>query len=118
MHTVQPARDPRLMASASVVTRSWMSSRMASSKLRIVPRISTVSGMMFSRRPPLMTPMVTTAGSCVRSICRLTTVCRPSTTWAAVTMGSMPDHGIAPWVWRPWMVILRLSALAIVGPGL
>ena len=83
----------------------------------MVPRISTDSGMMFSRRPPLIAPIVTTAGSWVRSIWRLTTVCRPITTWAAVTIGSTPNQGIAPWVWRPWIVILRLSALAIVGPG-
>ena len=70
MHTVQVAREPRATASASVVTRSWISSRMSSSKERMVPRISTLSGMMFWRTPPLMVPMVTTAGS--RATC---TVC-------------------------------------------
>jgi hypothetical protein len=34
-----------------------------------VPRISTWSGMMFSRTPPLIAPMVTTAGSRFRSRC-------------------------------------------------
>ena len=117
MHTLQPAREPRLIASASVVTRSWISSRIASSKVRMVPFISTESGMMLPRTPPLMLPMVTTAGSCVRSIWRLTTVCRPSTTCAAVTIGSTPYHGIAPCVWRPSTVIFKVSELAIAGPG-
>ena len=72
---------------------------------------------MFSRTPPLMAPMVTTAGSRVRSISRLTMVCSPSTTCAAVTMGSTPNQGIAPWVWRPLMVIFSLSELAISSPA-
>ena len=90
---------------------------MASSKLRMVPRISTESGMMFSRTPPLMAPMVTTAGSRFRSRLRLTMVCKPSTIWADVTMGSTPSQGAAPWVCLPCTVILSLSLLAIVGPG-
>ena len=80
MQTVHPAREPLAMASASVVTRSWMSSRISSSNVRTVPRISTLSGMMFSRTPPLIMPTVTTAGSRVMSTLRLTTVCRPRTT--------------------------------------
>ena len=83
----------------------------------MVPRISTDSGMMFSRKPPWMVPMVSTAGSRVRSVWRLITVCRPSTTWADTTIGSTPAQGMAPWVWLPCTVIFRLSALAIVGPG-
>jgi hypothetical protein len=82
-----------------------MSSRMSSLKLRMVPRISTLSGMMFSRTPPRMVPTVTTAGSWVMFRLRLTTVCSPSTTWAAVTIGSTPIQGAAPWVWRPCTVI-------------
>ena len=117
MHTWQPAREPRLTASASVVTRSWMSSRMPSLKVRMVPVISTLSGMMFWRTPPRMVPRVTTAGSSVRSMVRLTTVCSPSTTCAAVTMGSTPAQGAAPCVWRPSTVIFSVSLLAMVGPG-
>ena len=117
MHTRQVARLPVPMASARVFTRSWIASRMSSLKVRMVPRISTRSGMMFSRTPPLMAPMVTTAGSSVRSIVRLTTVCRPSTTCAAVTMGSTPFQGAAPWVWLPCTSIFSLSELAMVGPG-
>ena len=95
------------MASAMVVTRSWMSSRISSSKLRIVPRISTLSGMMFSRLPPRIMPTVTTAGSRVMSTLRLTTVCSPSTTWAAVTIGSTPSQGAAPWVCLPCTVMWK-----------
>ena len=51
------------MCSAVSVTRTWTSSRIASSKVRMVPIISTESGMMFLRTPPLMRPTVTTAGS-------------------------------------------------------
>ena len=89
---------------------------MPSSKVRIVPIISTESGMMFSRLPPLMAPTVTTAGSCEMSTWRLTMVCSPSTTCAAVTIGSTPSHGIAPCVWRPVTLMRKRSALAIVGP--
>ena len=83
----------------------------------MVPVITTSSGMMFCRRPPWMVPMVTTAGSRVRSIWRLTTVWMPITTWALVVIGSTPNQGMAPWVWLPRTVIFRLSALAMVGPG-
>ena len=116
MHTSQPARAARAMCSAVSLTRSWTSSRIASSKVRIVPRSSTESGMMFSRTPPLIAPTVTTAGSRAMSTWRLTIVCRPSTTCAAVTIGSTPRHGIAPCVCRPAMVMRKRSALAIVGP--
>ena len=94
-----------------------MSSRIVSSKLRMVPRISTESGMMFCRTPPLIMPTVTTAGSRVMSTWRLTIVCRPSTTWAAVTIGSTPYHGMAPCVCRPSTLMLNESALAMAGPG-
>ena len=72
---------------------------------------------MFWRTPPLIMPTVTTAGSRVRSTWRLTTVCRPSTTCAAVTIGSTPNQGIAPCVCRPSTLMLNESALAMVGPG-
>ena len=76
-----------------------------------------MSGMMFSRTPPLIMPTVTTAGSRAMSMPRLTTVCSPSTTCAAVTIGSTPSHGAAPCVWRPCTVMPKRSELAIVGPG-
>ena len=117
MQTLHVARDAAEMPSASVVMRSWIASRMPSSKLRMVPRISTESGMMFSRTPPLIAPMVTTAGSRFRSSVRLTMVCRPSTICADVTMGPTPSQGAAPCVCLPCTVIFSLSELAIVGPG-
>ncbi len=62
--------------------------------VRMVPTISTWSGMMFVRLPPWMLPIETTAGCLTMLICRLTIVCRPITISAAVTtMGSTPDHG-------------------------
>ncbi len=117
MHTSQPARAAWAMCSAVSLMRLWTSSRISSSKVRIVPRSSTESGMMFSRTPPLIAPTVTTTGSRVMSTWRLTIVCRPSTTCAAVTIGSTPCHGIAPCVCRPATVIRKLSALAIAGPA-
>ena len=70
-----------------------------------------------SRTPPRIMPTVTTAGSLAMSTPRLTTVCSPSTTCAAVTMGSTPSHGAAPCVCVPWTVIEKRSVLAMVGPG-
>lgn len=100
----QRARAAPEMPSANSVTCTWMSSRMPSSKLLIAPRISTESGMMFSRTPPLIAPRVTTPGWRFRSMLRL-------------TMGATPSHGAAPWVCLPCTLIFGLSLLAMVGPG-
>ena len=51
---------------------------------------------MLKRWPPLKMPNVTTAGSLLMSSWRLTMVCALVTISAAVTIGSMPFHGIAP----------------------
>ena len=57
--------------------------------------------MMLLRIPPLMAPKDTMAGARVRSTWRLTMVCTPVMICAAVTIGSTPSHGRAPWVCRP-----------------
>ncbi|MNT89380.1 hypothetical protein D3C71_1596910 [compost metagenome] len=57
-----------------------------------------------------------TAGSLLMLSWRLTTVCRPSTTWLAATTGSTAFHGDEPWPPRPSTRILRLSDPAISGP--
>jgi hypothetical protein len=76
--------------------------RCAGSKVRMVPIISTSSGTMLWRMPPLIAPTVTTAGLAVMSTWRLTTVCSAPTICDEMTMGSMPPHGRAPCVWRPF----------------
>ncbi len=82
----------------------------------MVPVISTVSGTIFGPVPPLMLPMVTTAGERVRLALRLTTVCTPLITWAEVTMGSMVFQGMPPWPWLPVTLILSMSLAAVVAP--
>ena len=82
----------------------------------MVPIISTLSGMMLLRTPPLMTPTDTTAGLRVMSTWRLTTVCRPLTICAATTMGSTPCHGREPWVWRPVTTAFQAWEPAMNGP--
>ncbi len=67
----------------------------------MVPTISTSSGTMLWRMPPLIAPTVTTAGFAVMSVWRLTTVCIALTICDETTMGSMPPQGRAPWVCRP-----------------
>ena len=68
--------------------------------------------MMLLRTPPWMMPTVTIDGVKVTSSWRLAIVCRPSTICEATTIGSTPFQGAAPWVWRPFTRILKLSALA------
>ena len=70
--------------------------RTFSSYVRMVPVISTVSGTMLGPVPPLIVPMVTTAGDAVRLAFRLTTVCRPEMTRAEVVIGSTVFHGMPP----------------------
>ncbi|MNT66253.1 hypothetical protein D3C72_2043050 [compost metagenome] len=71
---------------------------------------------MFSRVPPLIEPMLKTAGSLVISSERLMTVCSALTICAEVTMGSTPSQGAAPWVCLPSTVMRTVSALARTGP--
>ena len=73
--------------------------------------------MMLARTPPCTVAIVSTEGVSVASSWRLGMVCSARMICAAVTTGSTPRHGDEPCVCRPWMSILRLSALAISPPG-
>lgn len=110
---------PALCATISAVrrTRSWMSRCMAASKARIVPSITTESGMMLLRIPPWKLPTVTMEGARVTFTCRAAMVCSAVTTCAPTTMGSTPPHGTAPCVCRPRTTMRKLSALAMVPSG-
>jgi hypothetical protein len=117
MHTVQPAREPRLTASASVVTRSWMSSRMAfvegadgAAHLHavgddVLAHAAADGAQAHHRR--LLGDVDAAADH------RL----QPSTTCAAVTIGSTPSQGAAPWVWRPCTVIFSCRSWPSWGPA-
>ena len=110
---------PALAAICSAVRRMrrWMSWRTSASNVRMVPTISTSSGMMLPRTPPWMLPMVMMDGVRVTGSWRLATVCSPSTIWEETTIGSMPPQGAAPWVCRPRTTMRSQSALAIVLPA-
>ena len=98
-------------------TRAKMSARIPSSKVRIVPTRRARSGMMLLRTPASNWPTVTTAGSRVMSSVRDTTVWSAVTISLPTTIGSIPDQGFDPWVWRPWTRISKRSAAARSGPG-
>jgi hypothetical protein len=102
--------------SASFFTRACMSACTPSSNVRIVPTSRALSGMMLLRTPDWNWPTVTMAGSSVMLTLRLTMVCSAVTICAPITMGSTPCHGVAPWVWRPLIVISKLSEPAMKGP--
>ena len=74
---------------------SGMRSHRDSSKVRMVPAISTLSGMMLKASPPRMRPTVTTADSrgCTR---RDTICCRVVMMWAVASTGSIASWGMAP----------------------
>ena len=75
---------------------SWTSRR----KDRTPPARYAVSGITLKASPAWLIVTETTArrrGSTFRD----TSVCKPSTTWDAATIGSMPLCGQAPWVPRP-----------------
>jgi hypothetical protein len=99
-------------------TRRWISWRVASLKVRIVPPSSACSGTMLDLTPAWNVATVTTAGASVMFTCRLTMVCSAETIWAPMTTGSTPPHGTAPCVWRPWMRMVNESELAMSGPVL
>ena len=67
IRTVAEAPLAAAIDSAVLVRRSWSCARTPSSKVRIVPAMSTLSGTMFVRTPPCIMPTVTTAGVSVRS---------------------------------------------------
>jgi hypothetical protein len=91
--------------------------RMPSSNARTVPCSSALSGTMLKRWPPSKMPNVTTAGSWLMSSSRLTIVCDAVTISAAVTIGSMPFHGVAPWLCLPCTTMRKVSELAIAPPA-
>ena len=107
-------------ASAVFSTSRFIASKICcfclASNVRMVPIISTVSGMMLLRTPPLMMPTDTTAGFCVMSICRLTTVCMALTICAATTMGSTPCQGREPCVCLPVTTTFQACEPAMNGP--
>jgi len=81
------------MSSAVRLMRAWISSRIFASSERIVPSISTSSGMMLFRTPPWIAPTVTIDGASDESTWRLGIVCSPRTICDAITIGSTPSHG-------------------------
>ena len=105
IRTVAVAPLAAAIDSAVLVRRSCSWARTASSNVRIVPAISTLSGTMLVRIPPRIIPTVTTAGVSVRSVCRLVSVWMPRTICDAATIGSIPFQGRAPCVWRPLTVM-------------
>ena len=98
--------------------RTCTSLRIAASNVRMVPVITTLSGMMLPRTPPWMVAIVTTAGAAVTSIWRDVIDCSALTIWVATTTGSTPRHGYAPCVCLPCTVMLSPSAAAIAPPAL
>ncbi|MNN58347.1 hypothetical protein D3C81_1733920 [compost metagenome] len=86
--------------------------------VRMVPVITTDSGMMLLAIPPLIEPTLTTPMPLVRSLRRLMSVCRPSTIFALATIGSVPVQGAEPWVCCPLMVMRNSSSLFSAAPGL
>ena len=105
------------MSFAVRVMPSMICWRTLGSNVRNVPIISTWSGMMLLRMPPLMAPTDTTAGCAVMSIWRLTSVCRPITICAEATIGSTPPQGFDPWVCSPLTRIRKRSDAAMNGPA-
>src|SRR6266508_2086790 len=67
----------------------------------MVPVITTLSATMLKREPPLMVETLTTAGDFIKSVRRLTIVCKPSTICDAVVTGSMARQGKPAWPRRP-----------------
>ena len=116
--TVAVAPDARAMNSAVRRIRMWTSSRIALSNVRTVPVITTLSGMMLPRTPPLIVATVTTAGASVMSVWRAVIVCSAVMISAETTTGSTPFHGWAPCVCLPFTMIVRPSAIDIAAPGL
>ena len=92
-----------------------MSARVSAETVRIVPSISTVSGMMLLVVPPLIRAIVRTAGSNT-STERVTAAWSASTSSAAVGIGSRARCGRDAWPPRPRTVPLIASAEARSGP--
>ena len=62
-------------------------------KARMVPNISTCSGIMLDRLPPWIEPIVTTPAFSVTLRFRLTMVCNELMICADTTIGSIDSHG-------------------------
>ena len=77
-----------------------------------------LSGIILLLTPPCILPIVTTAAALVSGMFLLTIVWREFTICEAVTIGSVPVHGVEPWVWIPSISILNSSTAAIIPRGL
>jgi hypothetical protein len=99
--------DVAIPVAISPIRRSIMS-RTSRRKQRVVPRRTTVSGITFQVSPPWICVTETTAASIGRAL-RLTMVCRPITTCAPTTTGSIDWWGMAPWLPRPSISISKTS---------
>ena len=93
-------------------------SRTAALLLRMVPVISTVSGMILAAEPALSVPTLITPMPCDRSARRLTRGCRPSMMAALATTGSTPLQGAEPWVCWPLTMRRKPSLLLSTVPAL
>ena len=81
----------------------------------MVPVISTVSGTILRPMPPLMLPMVTTAGEQVRLALRLTTVCAVDHLGRGdYRVYGVPGH--AAMALAAVTLILSMSLAAVVAP--
>ena len=78
--------------------------------------MATDSGMMLNRWPPWTMPTVTTTGWSGCTF-REAMVWSERMAWEAMTTGSTPACGCAPWVCTPVMVALKWSTAASAGPG-
>ena len=95
---------------------SSISLRTSGLYVRSVICSATESGMMLYLVPPWIDPTVSTTGS-NGSFSRETSVCQPSTVFAAITIGSTVASGCAPCPLLPKSVTSTESTLASAYPG-
>jgi hypothetical protein len=103
---------------AVILIFSCTSFCICSSRVRIVPAIVNSSGIMFSRMPPLILPIVITTGALVNSDWRETIICKPLMIWLETAIGSTPVHGVEPCVCFPLTLMVNQSDAAIKEPDL
>ena len=84
----------------------------------MVPIISTSSGIILLRTPPVILPILITAASLVNSVCRLTMVCKPRIICADTVTGSTPVQGVEPCVCLPLTLMTKRFTAAKAPPGL
>jgi len=98
----------------------WISSctvaREVSERVRTVPSMKAVSGMMLFVVPATIRAIVSTTGWCALTR-RVTAVWSAPTIAAAAGSGSSASCGAEAWPPRPRTVTLSASAAAINGPG-